>query len=88
MWYVTRHPLQGCVRGPRGARELAEAGTGGRGPGCRGGADEGLPPRARPRPNKRERLLIPNCGCHRNASREAKEKSQGSLETLRAVMPF
>jgi hypothetical protein len=24
MWYVTGHPLQGGVRGPRGSRELAE----------------------------------------------------------------
>jgi hypothetical protein len=26
---ITRHPLQGGVRGPRGSRELAEAGTSG-----------------------------------------------------------
>ena len=43
MWYVTGHPLQGGVRGPRGSRELAEAGTSGCGTERRRGLVEGLP---------------------------------------------
>jgi hypothetical protein len=43
MWYVTRHSLQGGVRGPRGTHELAEAGTSGCVSEWRGGVDEGLP---------------------------------------------
>jgi hypothetical protein len=34
---ITRHPLQGGVRGPRGSRELAEASTSGCGAERRGG---------------------------------------------------
>jgi hypothetical protein len=40
MWYVTGHPLQGGVRGPRGSRELAEAGTRGGGAARNGGGFE------------------------------------------------
>jgi hypothetical protein len=43
MWCIKRHPLQGGVRGPRGTRELAEAGTSGCGTERRGGVAEGLP---------------------------------------------
>jgi hypothetical protein len=39
---ITRHPLQGGVRGPRGSRELAEAGTSGCGAERRGGKRRGL----------------------------------------------
>jgi hypothetical protein len=43
MCCITGHPLQGGVRGPRGSRELAEAGTSGCGTERRGGFVEGLP---------------------------------------------
>ena len=58
MCCITRHPLQGGVRGPRGSRELAEADTSGCGAERRGGSAEGLPG---PRTHRlgRRRAILP-----------------------------